>query len=1047
VRISEFAVMGRQRTPSRAAVASLFIRVRRLLFFVVFSCASLFALDSSRRITQYSHTAWRIQDGFFGGTPQAITQTTDGYLWIATEGGLVRFDGVRFVPWTPPNGKRLPSNSIHSVLGARDGSLWIGTSRGLAHWNNLDLVNVTMPPAFVEAILEDARGAIWITRSQIHDAEGPLCEVIGEAVHCHGAADGIPFAYAQPLFGDTVGNLWIGSSLGVCRWRPDGSNTFVDKALTSAKGLQGVGAINVGPNGSILVGLRRSGKGLGLQQLVQGTWIDYALPGLDGSRLNIAALLTDRDNELWIGTPNHGIYRVHGDHADHFGSEDGLSSDSVQAFYEDREGSLWVVTSRGIDRFHDTRVVSYSMREGLTSEDVGSVVASRDGSVWIANYEALDILREGKLSALTKRKGLPGTLITSLFEDHAGNLWVGVDNGLTIYEEGKFRPVNRPDGKSVGVVTAIAEDMDHSIWVAVTQPSLFRIKDQQVAEEIQPPRIPRVLSMAADPKEGIWLGLSNGNLVRYRRGEMETISTARHPNVALRNLIVESDGSAWWATQEGVFRWKGGKEETLNSANGLGCDDVFGLLIDNRGSLWLDAQCGFVAIGASELQRWWQNPDVRVEVTTLDVFDGAQPGTTNFRPEISKSPDGKLWFANENILQVVDPGHLKENDVPPPVQVEKIIADRKTYLPAENPRLPALTRDVEIDYTALSFVVPEKVQFRYKLAGRDSEWQNPQNRRQAFYSDLPPGKYRFSVVASNNDGIWNETGAAIGFTVLPAFYQTTWFKLFCSLAAAGTLWLFYVLRVRHLATRMQARFAERLEERERIARDLHDTLLQGIFSASIQFDVANNRLPGDSPAKPLLQRGIELMRQVSQEGRNTLRTLRSQERGSDDLEQALSQIQRELSIPEGIDFRVVTQGRPQVLQPLIRDEVYRITREAIINAFRHSHASKIEVEVDYVSRDLRVSVRDDGCGIDPRILQTGRDGHWGLAGMRERAEQIEGRLEVSSRLKAGTQVDLWIPGTVAFPSAATGRAWNWLARLYPEKRKIREEQSNKELHK
>jgi hypothetical protein len=249
-------------------------------------------------------------------------------------------------------------------------------------------------------------------------------------------------------------------------------------------------------------------------------------------------------------------------------------------------------------------------------------------------------------------------------------------------------------------------------------------------------------------------------------------------------------------TQDGLFRWQEGKEEILNSHNGLPCDTVFALVRDNRGALWFDTQCGLVVIEAPELNRWLQQPDVKLKVRTLDVFDGAQPGLTNFRPEVSKSPDGKIWFANENILQVVDPEHLQGNGVPPPVQVEQIIADRKNYLPRAGLQLPARTRDVEIDYTALSLVVPEKMRFRYKLEGHDSDWQDPLNRRQAFYTDLPPGNYRFHVMASNNDGVWNEAGAEVGLEVLPAFYQTAWFRICCILATAGILALFYVLRLR-----------------------------------------------------------------------------------------------------------------------------------------------------------------------------------------------------------------------------------------------------------
>jgi ligand-binding sensor domain-containing protein/signal transduction histidine kinase len=1008
------------------SASEIILAIATLIF-----CSSALALAPDRRISQYAHTAWRIQDGFFGGTPQTITQTADGYLWIGTEAGLVRFDGVSFVPWTAPNGEALPSSRIHALLGTSDGSLWIGTSRGLARWNKGELSTFSGEPAFVEAIVQDPEGAIWFTRSQVRDAEGSLCEVVANTQRCHGAADGIPFPYAQPLLSDVHGNLWIGSSVGVCRWKSGDAKTYIVKALMSVKGLAGVSAIVPGDDSSVLVGMKKQGKGLGLQELRDGVWRDYILPALNGPEINVSMMLKDRKGDLWIGTGNSGLYRVRAGQADHFGSADGLSSDAVQGLYEDREGDLWVATSRGIDRFRDTRVVSYSIREGLTSEDVDSVLASRDGTVWIGNVHALDVLRNGKFDGIGPPKGLPGSLITSLFEDQSGRVWVGVDSGLTVYENARFRWVSKPDGSSLGVVTGIVEDVDHNVWVATTQPALFRVQDLAVREEISPPRIPRVLSLAADPKDGIWLGLSNGNLARYKRGQLEMMTTNPPGSFSVRNLMVDADGSIWWVTQDGLFRWKKGKVETLNSHNGLPCDDMFALIKDGHGSLWLDTKCGLIAIDAAELERWWQQPELKVRVKILDVFDGAQPGLTNFRPEVSRAPDGKLWFANENILQVVDPEHLDGNAIAPPVVVEQIIADRKKYAVSEKLQLPARTRDIEIDYTGLSLVVPEKVRFRYKLEGRDADWQDPENRRRAFYSDLPPGHYQFHVIASNNDGVWNEKGATVRFTVLPAFFQTTWFQLLSVLAGAVVLWLLYALRVRHLATSIQARFDDRLEERERIARDLHDTLLQGIFSASIHFDVANNRLPSDSPAKSSVQRGMELLTQVSKEGRNTLLALRTTASSESDLEEALSRLRGEFSLPANIDYRVITEGESELLRPLIRDEVYLIVREAVINAFRHSKANAIEVKVGYISRNLRVSIRDNGCGIDEELLKSGREGHWGLTNMRERAERIGGRFKVLSRAKAGTVVRLWIPGKLAFERASSNLFWSWLTSLYP----------------
>jgi signal transduction histidine kinase/ligand-binding sensor domain-containing protein len=1008
-------------------------RVPAFWLSIVLLCSPALALAPGRKISQYAHTAWRNQDGAFSSTPASIAQTADGYVWIGTLDGLVRFDGVRFVPWTAPAGKRLPSPTISYLLGGSDGSLWIGTNRGLVRWKNGELTNYS-GVALVNEIVEDPKGTIWISRARIRDGKGPLCEVAGNALRCYGAADGIPFPYAEPMVQDALGNLWIGSSLGLCRWKPGSADTYSPDALKRLKEVLGVNALALAADGSLWVGIQRTGKGLGLQQFSQGVWKDYAVPGMDGSALPVGALLVDRDNSLWIGTTNRGIYRVHDGRVDHFSVADGLSSDSVQGFYQDREGNLWVVTASGIDRFHDLPVATFSTREGLTADAVGSVLGGRDDTVWIGNQGALDFVRDGKVSAVKERNGLPRQLTTALLEDHADRLWVGVDGGLAIYERDVFHPITRPDGSRLGMVIAMTEDVDHNIWAEVGFGELFRIQDMRVQEHFTPPQVPRAFELAADPHGGILLAVGDGSLVRYRQGRLETLSANPKSNSGpIRDLLVDSDGSTWEATGEGLVRWKDGKVETLSSRNGLPCDSIVGLVKDNQGALWLDAECGFVEVPASELEKWWQQPDATVKVRTLDVFDGALPAQATFHPTASRTPDGKLWFANTTILQMVDPSHLGGNVIPPPVLVEQVIADRKTYSPEKNLRLPALTRDIEIDYTALSFVVPQKVLFRYKLEGHDADWQDPQTRRQAFYSDLPPGNYRFRVIAGNNDGVWNETGATLAFVVPPAFFQTTWFLLLCCVTVAGAVWLLYALRLRQVAARMQTRLEERLEERERIARDLHDTLLQGFASASMQLDVANDRLPEDSPVKPLVERVLQLMRQVSEEGRNAIRSLRSSLRESNDLEQEFSRIGEEIATDNPVDFRVIVQGLPRPLHPFIHGEAYRIGREAATNAFNHAEASKIKIEVEYLPRSLCILIRDNGCGIDPHVLDTGREGHWGLSGMRERAEKIGAKLAVLSRAGAGTEVELSIPGKVAYRSTSSFRWPKWLTRLFAGK--------------
>src|SRR6266481_8760600 len=769
-----------------------------VLFFLTISPVG--ALDTSRQISQYGHTAWRIEDGVFAGSPNVMAQTTDGYLWIGTQAGLMHFDGVRFVSWQPPQGIELPSSRINSLLGARDGSLWIGTSMGLGRWRNGNLTNYKDATGSIMAILEDRTGAIWIARANFSDTKGPLCKATDAGLRCYGRDDGLALPFAVTLANDPLGNVWLAGGAMVSRWQTSSADTYVPAGLNPAENFNGVLALAGRPDGSVWVGLVHAGRGGGLQQLAHGVWKPLITPEFDGSTLKVTALLLDRDRSLWVGTLDRGIYRIHGNRVDHFRGSDGLSGDavSVNGLFQDREGNIWVSTSRGIDKFHDLRVTSFSTRQGLNSDQVNSVLASRDGTVWIGSY-SLDVLRSGKITSIQPRNGLPGRALTSLLEDRAGRLWVGVDQELSVYEKGKFRKIHTRDGSPLGIVRAMTEDVDGSIWVTTWSPEnrnrVLRIQDLGIREEISSPQLPLANTLAADPHGGVWLGLASGGLARYRNGQMEFISLNRSPHDGpVHGLLVNSDASVLAATASGLVGWQNGKVQSLTVRNGLPCDLIYALISDRKATLWLYAACGLIAIPNAELQRWWESPEVTVRSSLLDVFDGAQPMSTPFRPNVSQSPDGRLWFANQSVVQMIDPAHLAGNPIPPPVHIEQVTADRKIYwqnlsgdASSSHPRLPPLVGDLTIDYTALSLVAPEKVHFRFKLEGQDRDWREVVNDRQVEYSNLGPGSYRFLVTACNNSGVWNEAGEFLDFSIAPAYYQTNWFRLSCVAAFLALL--------------------------------------------------------------------------------------------------------------------------------------------------------------------------------------------------------------------------------------------------------------------
>jgi signal transduction histidine kinase/ligand-binding sensor domain-containing protein len=987
--------------------------------FLILSSAS--GIDPNNLISQYAHTAWRIQDGAFSGSPIVITQTADGYLWIGTNVGLVRFDGVRFASWNPPTGTRLLDSRIFSLLGTHDGSLWIGTGFSISRWKDGELTNYPELSGRIESIVEDDDGAVWLVRTQATDKTGPLCHVKDRGFWCYGVSDGIPFPLAIQLSKGSSGELWVGGYSELCRWKPGSCSSYFANDSRSPETFASIRGIASGANGSAWAVIDRSRRVLQLEQFEHGSWITRAFPEITTNNSDVTSLFVDKDETLWVGTANHGIFRIRGEKVDHFGSADGLSSDAVLRFYQDAEGILWIVTSGGIDNLRDLKVVNYSIREGLSAAGASSVLASPDGTVWIGNYRALDFLRAGKLSAIRAAQGLPGRNVTTMFQDHAGQLWLGVDGGLWSYDGTTFRAVRHLDGSPLGIVFAITEDVEHNLWVRAG-PHLDQIRveirdqihDAKVINEFTSPQISTAYILAPNPRGGIFLGLVNGDLVQYRGSQTQTFAANETGNRRqIRDLLVEPDGSVWGTTLDELARWKDGARKNLTTRNGLPCDGIFALVQDNRSTLWLYSRCGLVAIEKAELDSWWEHPDRVVNFKLFDAFDGVQPGLTSLKPQATRSPDGRLWFVNGQILQMLDPDHLQENLRPPPVQVEEIVADRKSYAPQNDIRLPPLTRDLEIQYTGLSFAAPQKVRFRYKLEGRDAGWQEPGTRRQAFYSDLPPGKYKFRLIACNNDGIWNEAGATLEFSVTPAWYQTIWFRVLCALSCLFVAWALYRFRVRQIARVISARFDERLAERTRMARDLHDTFLQTIQGSKLVADDALD--PSADPAR--LRRAMEQLsvwlEQAMQEGRAALNSLRTSTTERNDLADAFRRAAENGHLPGSIEAVLSVVGDARDMHPIVRDEVYRIGYEAIRNAYLHAHATRLEVELRY-AQDLTVRVCDNGVGMEPAVRDRGKEGHFGLPGMRERAARIGAQLTISTSPDSGTEITVVVPGRIVF---------------------------------
>ncbi len=992
---------------------------------LLLSTGSGYALDPDKRVTQYIHTAWRTQDGSLPAGMFSIAQTSDGFLWfLSLPGDVYRFDGVRFLPWRLPAG--VSKTPIWKLFADRSGGLWLD-SKELAHVKDGVVIShfeINGGGQSFQSISEDPDGSLWVALLR---SDAPLCHATDSALKCFGKADGIPIPGVDSLLADGKGGFWLGGSSALVHWHGGVSETYPIKALKSNSG--DIMALARAKDGSLWVGIKDGGPGLA--QLKDGAVKPFVTPTFDGSKLNVTSLMFDRDDNLWVGTDAKGLFRIHGDSVEHYGHTDGLSGDSVWTFFEDREGIVWAGTTSGIDGFRDPRVTTFSAVQGLGKDLAAGILASRDGTVWVANSGSLDRIKNGTVSSIRRSDGLPGDQVAAMLEDRAGNLWVGLDDGLYLFKDGRFLRLPEPNHQPLGMVVGMTEDIEGDIWAeCASNPSkLVRIHDFQVREMFPAPQAPAGNKLAPDPQGGIWIVRSK-ELVLFRNGVVETkVPLAPRSSTLSRQIIVEADGSILAGTEDGLIGWRMGKVQRMTTKNGLPCDFVISFIQDKEKRWWLYTRCGVVEFSDSELQRWWANPDAAVQNRVYDAFDGAQPNIGSFIAAASTS-DGRVWFSSGVVVQMVDPSELSQKALPAQTYIESLVADRKEFKATPNLKLPPNPRDLQIDYTSPTFSIPQKVNFRYRLDNYDRDWHDAGPRRQAFYTDLPPGKYSLRVIASNSDGVWNDNAARLDFSVAPAYYQTNWFRALCAVLFFAMLWAAYQWRVRQLQHQFDITLDARVAERTRIARDLHDTLLQSAHGVLLRFQTVSQLLP-ERPmeAKEKLDHAIDQTADFITEARDQVQGLRDSTIQSNDLAMAISTLGADLttdSTERRPEFRVAVEGEARNLHPIVRDEIYKIAAEALRNAFCHSQARQLEVEIRYDNEQFRLRVRDDGKGVDPAILSgQSREGHFGLSGMRERATLIGGKLAVWSEIDGGTEVELRVPASAAY---ATAQRHSWFSR-------------------
>ena len=795
--------------------------------------ARSFALDPSLDISQYAHTAWKVREGFTKGTIFSMAQTPDGYLWLGTEFGLVRFDGAQAVPWQPPNGEQLPSNFIQDLLVGRDGTVWIGTDKGLASWKE---GKFTQYPAFagyrIYSLLQDAGGAIWFAAQN----PGRICSVQAGKTQCYG--DGSFGFSVSALYEDHKGNLWVSAETGLWRWAPGPA-----KHYGLPEGVQADELVE-DENGALLMTTNKSGRFEGhvngsmegLKQLVAGKLQDYTLPEMAG-QFTPLRLFRSSDGSLWIGTVR-GLLHLYRGRIDRFSVADGLSGDLITSIYEDREGSVWVSTSTGLDRFREFAIPTISVNQGLSIAAVDVLQATSDGSIWIATADGLNRWQRGQMTVYGRgnvprqngrtdrqtaivnarvtevaNSGLRNK-VNSLGQDDLGRLWAESREGVFYFDRGRFV---RVPGLPGGDTSSIAGDGHGKVWISNLDQGLLYSTPEGAVQRIPWTRFGHSYAEALLPDRqqgGLWLGFIEGGIAYLKDGQIRSSYNATEGlgKGAVMDLLYGSDGAVWAATEGGLSRVKDGRITTLTSKNGLPCDSVQWAIEDNDHSVWLDMRCGVVRVARSELDAWLSDSKRAIQTKVFGSSDGVWSFGRNgsHTPYVTKSPDGKIWFSAPDGVSIIDPRHLPFNKLPPPVHIEQITADGKSFDSSHSLGLPPRIRDLTIRYTALSLVAPEKVHFRFRLDGQDAGWREVVNNREVQYSNLAPGNYRFRVTACNNSGVWNEEGAILDFSIAPAYWQTNWFRALCAAVAIGLVWGLFRLRIRQLQ-QQEGKFREAIK--------------------------------------------------------------------------------------------------------------------------------------------------------------------------------------------------------------------------------------------
>ena len=959
-----------------------------------------------------------------------IQQDSSGYLWLNTANGVVRFDGVRFQSLEEATNKALLSSDITAVYIAPSGRIWFTTrTAGLillenGHVSVYSSDRRCISTAENGGMAEDPDGSLWIKAlSGLYHLRGYSCEQITEA-------GGYPGGFPAAILVDRQGTIWVKAPSGALVFRRKNESKFELSQYVSSP-TSHPAFLHEGPDGSIWL----SDEG-GLRRLNQTGRQTAITRGMTAAGFGDFAF--GRDGSLWA-VIDRGISRfdkttwgpkvtVSAGDADNTSRFEDLSSNAIWNLKVDRENTVWIGTNSGLD---SVRATAFKTIILPTEEHEFGLAVGDNGSVWTgnANLPLTRIFPDGRFVRFEKSHH-----VTCVRHDHKGTIWSANEgpNQLWRSTASAFLPVQYPN-EDVAHVVSLAVDRNNEPWINIRPGTTFHLSHGTWTNEDQ--KIGKnkgILGAMVEANDGmVWIAFGTGHtgdragwLVGWDGSTFQNYSFVEGRfDISVATMATRGD-RVWLAGGGGIVLFTHGRFYFMefNDPNLPG--RVSGIVETQKGDLWANGFSGITHVSADELDRWIKDPTSKVAADHLDAFDGLPRLSAERFPEPSvvEASDGRMWFATMKGIAWLDVNALARihNAIPPPVFVTNIIANGRAHSGTSDVTLPKHTQNLEIDYTALSLAVPERVRFRYKLDGVDQDWQDAASRRQAFYTNLAPGGYTFHVTASNNDGVWNNEGASFHFAVAPAFYQTTRFILLCGIALTVLTWAAFRWRLGRVEAQARLQMEERLSERARIARELHDTLLQSFQGLVLKFQRARNLLPGrPDQAMESLDTALDRAERAIMEGRDAIHDIRVSEFMDRDIAAELSALGAELASGKGPSdspaFRVVVEGNPKAIRPSVRDEIFRVASEALRNAYAHAKAGHIEAEIGYEERLFRIRIRDDGIGLgQSHVGEAGLPGHYGLQGMRERAKHICGQLDVWSEEGAGTEIELRVPDKMAY---------------------------------